>query len=149
MASSIRTCLWFRDGRGRQAAEFYCSLIPGSRVETVFVADNGPNTFSVIDFSLGGVPYQILDAGPHFTLTEAVSISVATDDQAESDRLWGGADCGRWRGKSLRMAERSLRGVLASLSEAIDRIDDKRRQKCVCQGDGGYDETDENRHRRN
>lgn len=88
MTSTVRTCLWFRDGRGREAAGFYCSLIPGSRVETVFVGDNGHNTFSVIDFSLGGAPYQILDAGPHFTLTEAVSISVATDDQAETDRLW-------------------------------------------------------------
>ena len=34
------------------------------------------------------MPYQILDAGPHFTLTEAVSISVETADQAETDRLW-------------------------------------------------------------
>ena len=88
LTSSIRTCLWFRDGRGREAAEFYCSLIPGSRVETSFTGDNEHGTFSVIDFSLGGVPYQILDAGPMFTLTEAVSISVATDDQAETDRLW-------------------------------------------------------------
>jgi predicted 3-demethylubiquinone-9 3-methyltransferase (glyoxalase superfamily) len=88
MASSICTCLWFRDGRGREAAEFYCSLIPESRVEKTFVGDNGHSTFSVIDFSLGGVPYQILDAGPMFTLTEAVSISVATDDQTETDRLW-------------------------------------------------------------
>ena len=88
MASSIRTCLWFRDGRGLEAAEYYCSLIPGSRVEKAFSGDNGFSTFSVIDFSLGGVPYQILDAGPMFTLTEAVSISVATDDQAETDRLW-------------------------------------------------------------
>lgn len=88
MTSSIRTCLWFRDGRGLEAAEFYCSLIPGSRVETTFFGDNGYSAFSVIDFSLGGVPYQILDAGPMFTLTEAVSISVATDDQAETDRLW-------------------------------------------------------------
>jgi predicted 3-demethylubiquinone-9 3-methyltransferase (glyoxalase superfamily) len=88
MTSSIRTCLWFRDGRGLEAAEFYCSLIPGSRVDRRFTGDNGHSTFSVIDFSLGGVPYQILDAGPMFTLTEAVSISVATDDQAETDRLW-------------------------------------------------------------
>lgn len=88
MTSTIRTCLWFRDGRGHEAAEFYCSLIPGSRVETSFSGDNGHSTFSVINFSLGGVPYQILDAGPMFTLTEAVSISVATDDQAETDRLW-------------------------------------------------------------
>jgi predicted 3-demethylubiquinone-9 3-methyltransferase (glyoxalase superfamily) len=87
MTSSIRTCLWFRDGRGREAAEFYCSLIPGSRVETTFSSDAGHGTFSVIDFTLGGLPYQILDAGPMFTLTEAVSISVATDCQAETDRL--------------------------------------------------------------
>ncbi len=88
MTYSIRTCLWFRDGRGREAAAFYCSLIPGSRIEKTYAGDNGQGGFSVIDFSLGGVPYQILDAGPMFTLTEAVSISVATDDQAESDRLW-------------------------------------------------------------
>ncbi len=88
MTSSIRTCLWFRDGRGREAAEFYCSLMPGSRVETIYVGDNGHSTFSVIDFLFGGVPYQILDAGPMFTLSEAVSISVATADQAETDRLW-------------------------------------------------------------
>lgn len=88
MPNAIRTCLWFRDGRGLEAAEFYCALIPGSRIETSFVGDNGVGAFSVIDFSLGGVPYQILDAGPMFTLTEAVSIAVATDDQAETDRLW-------------------------------------------------------------
>jgi predicted 3-demethylubiquinone-9 3-methyltransferase (glyoxalase superfamily) len=88
MANSIRTCLWFRDGRGPEAAAFYVGLIPGSHVERVFRFDNGVGDASVTDFKLGGVPYQILDAGPHFTLTEAVSISVETDDQAESDRLW-------------------------------------------------------------
>lgn len=88
MANSIRTCLWFPDGRGLEAAEFYCSLIRGSRIEKSFFGDNGISAFSVIDFTLGGVPYQILDAGPMFTLSEAVSIAVATDDQAETDRLW-------------------------------------------------------------
>lgn len=88
MSNSIRTCLWFRDGRGQEAAEFYCALIPESQVESCFSADAGHGTFSVINFSLGGAPYQILDAGPAFTLTEAVSISVATDDQSETDRLW-------------------------------------------------------------
>jgi predicted 3-demethylubiquinone-9 3-methyltransferase (glyoxalase superfamily) len=87
MTSSIRTCLWFRDGRGREAAEFYCSLIPGSQIEAAFDI-SGDGTSWLIDFTLGGVPYQILDAGPMFTLTEAVSISVETDDQAETDRLW-------------------------------------------------------------
>jgi predicted 3-demethylubiquinone-9 3-methyltransferase (glyoxalase superfamily) len=88
MTNSIRTCLWFRDGRGPEAAEFYCSLIPGSRIGRTFSGDAGQGAFHVIDFTLGGVPYQILDAGPHFTLTEAVSISVETPDQAETDRLW-------------------------------------------------------------
>lgn len=88
MTSSIRTCLWFRDGRGREAAEFYCTLISGSRIEKSFSGDAGNGPFSVIDFVLGGVPYQILDAGPHFTLTAAVSISIETVDQAETDRLW-------------------------------------------------------------
>jgi predicted 3-demethylubiquinone-9 3-methyltransferase (glyoxalase superfamily) len=88
MANSIRTCLWFSDGRGLEAAEFYCTLIAGSRVEKTFRGDAGYGAFSVIDFSLGGVPYQILDAGPAFKLTEAASISVETDTQAESDRLW-------------------------------------------------------------
>lgn len=88
MTNSIRTVLWFRDGRGREAAEFYCSLLAGSRVERSFSGDAGMGAFSVIDFNLGGVPYQILDAGPHFTLTEAVSIAVETPDQAETDRLW-------------------------------------------------------------
>ena len=88
MTNEIRTCLWFKDGRGREAAEFYASLIPDSKVERIFEGDAGEGSFAVIDFILGGVPYQILDAGPHFTLTEAVSISVATDGQAETDRLW-------------------------------------------------------------
>ncbi|WP_149588853.1 VOC family protein [Tabrizicola flagellatus] len=89
MAHSVRTCLWFCDGRGPEAAAFYCSLIPGSRVERSLAFDNGQGGMSSItDFTLGGVPYQILDAGPHFQLTEAVSISVETEDQAESDRLW-------------------------------------------------------------
>lgn len=87
MTSSIRTCLWFRDGRGREAAEFYCTLIPESRIEATFDI-SGDGASWLIDFTLGGVPYQILDAGPMFTLTEAVSISVETDDQAETDRLW-------------------------------------------------------------
>ena len=87
MTLSIRTCLWFRDGRGRDAAAFYCSLIPESRIEAIHdLAGDGSSW--LIDFTLGGVPYQILDAGPMFSLSEAVSISVETDDQAETDRLW-------------------------------------------------------------
>jgi predicted 3-demethylubiquinone-9 3-methyltransferase (glyoxalase superfamily) len=88
MTHAIRTCLWFQDGRGPEAAAYYCALIPDSRVTRSFGADAGMGAFSVTDFLLGGVPYQILDAGPMFPQSECVSISVETDTQAESDRLW-------------------------------------------------------------
>ncbi|WP_374641772.1 VOC family protein [Tabrizicola sp.] len=91
MTQPIRTVLWF-NGRGREAAEFYCSLIPDSRVTGFYASDNGgPDGnmhFEVVDFILRGVPYQILDAGPMFPLSECVSIMVETPDQAETDRLW-------------------------------------------------------------
>jgi predicted 3-demethylubiquinone-9 3-methyltransferase (glyoxalase superfamily) len=91
MTHAIRTVLWF-NGNGREAAEFYCGLIPDSRVESTYASDHGgpdgTSHFEVIDFSLGGVPYQILDAGPMFPLSECVSVMVQTPDQAETDRLW-------------------------------------------------------------
>lgn len=134
MANSIRTCLWFRDGRGREAAAFYCSLIPGSRVEATYDI-SGDGTSWLIDFTLGGVPYQILDAGPMFTLTEAVSISVETDDQAETDRLWaaltadGGQEsrCGwlkdrygvSWQVFPSRLTELTLKADRAVAAKAI------------------------------
>lgn len=74
LRETIRCPVVFAPASGcetREAAEFYCSPIAGSRVEMAFVGDNGHSTFAVIDFSLGGVPYQILDACPHFTQSEA------------------------------------------------------------------------------
>jgi predicted 3-demethylubiquinone-9 3-methyltransferase (glyoxalase superfamily) len=100
MTAKVRTCLWF-DGKGEEAANFYVSLLPGSRVERVFrPAPDRPAL--VMDFMLAGTPYQTLNGGPHYTLSEAASISVLTEDQAETDRLWkaltadGGAEskCG-------------------------------------------------------
>lgn len=91
MTHLVRTVLWF-NGRGREAAEFYCSLIPNSRIQSVFTSDNGgPDGkmhFEVIDLTLNGAAYQILDAGPMFPLSECVSVMVETPDQTETDRLW-------------------------------------------------------------
>lgn len=86
MNPKTRTCLWFQSS-GFEAAQFYVSLFPGSDIERTFqrASDTEP---LVIDFTLTGTPYQILCAGPHFKLTEAASISVATKDQAETDHLW-------------------------------------------------------------
>lgn len=86
MTNSIRTCLWF-DGNGAEAAEFYVSLLPGSAIETIFSPDPTAPPL-VVNFNLSGVPYQILNGGPHYTLSPAASISVTTPDQSETDRLW-------------------------------------------------------------
>ncbi|MCY3813375.1 MAG: VOC family protein [Gammaproteobacteria bacterium] len=103
---SVRTCLWFDDA-AMPAAEFYCSLLPGSRIERVDRYPQGigmgePGKVAGVDFTLAGAPYQAINGGDRFQLNEAASITVATEDQAETDRLWvaltaqGGAEsqCG-------------------------------------------------------
>ncbi|MGR3502032.1 VOC family protein [Pseudaestuariivita sp.] len=80
----VRTCLWFHQD-AEEAARFYVSLLPGS--EVVASTDMGGGV-AVVELVLGGAPYQFLQAGPHHTLSPAASISVLTEDQAETDRLW-------------------------------------------------------------
>ena len=96
--NKVRTCLWFEKG-GEEAARFYVTLIPDSRIESIYRPDpDGPPL--VLDFTLGGAPYQILNGGPGVSQSPAVSISVVTEDQAETDRVWealteGGGEEGR------------------------------------------------------
>ena len=111
-ANKVRTCLWFEKG-GEEAARFYVTLLPDSHIESSYRPDpDGPAL--VLDFTLGGAPYQILNGGPEVSQSPAVSISVVTEDQAETDRLWEGThqqDGGKRR--SLRVADRSLGRLLA------------------------------------
>ncbi|WP_306259848.1 VOC family protein [Pararhizobium sp. IMCC21322] len=85
-SSKVRTCLWFAE-RGIDAAKAYVEIVPDSRIEVV--RDNGqPDDPMVVEFMLAGAPMMILTAGPHYKLTPAASISVLTEDQEETDRLW-------------------------------------------------------------
>lgn len=84
--AKVRTCLWFAR-RGIDAAEFYVGILPDSRIDAVH--DQGQTDDPmVVEFTLAGAPMMILTAGPHFVLSPAASISVLTNDQAETDRLW-------------------------------------------------------------
>jgi predicted 3-demethylubiquinone-9 3-methyltransferase (glyoxalase superfamily) len=88
----IRTCLWF-DGKAEEAAGFYVSLLPDSHMESVTrspVDTPGCKAGDVIAtaFTLNGAPYMGLNGGPGFPFTQAVSLMVACDSQAEIDRLW-------------------------------------------------------------
>ena len=83
----VATCLWF-DGVAEQAAAFYVSILPDSEITGVMRpdADSPP---LVIEFTLSGTPFQALNGGPQFIPTEAASIVVHTNDQLETDQLWG------------------------------------------------------------
>jgi predicted 3-demethylubiquinone-9 3-methyltransferase (glyoxalase superfamily) len=88
----IRPCLWY-DGTAEEAANFYVTLLPDSRVDNVqrSPADNPSmkeGGVLVVEFTLAGQQYIGLNGGPLFHFTEAVSFQVLTEDQAETDRLW-------------------------------------------------------------
>jgi predicted 3-demethylubiquinone-9 3-methyltransferase (glyoxalase superfamily) len=90
--SKITPCLWF-DGNAEEAANFYVSLLPGSRVDNVMrsPADN-PSTPAgavlTVDFTLAGQRFTGLNGGPQFSFTEAISFVIDCEGQPEVDRLW-------------------------------------------------------------
>jgi predicted 3-demethylubiquinone-9 3-methyltransferase (glyoxalase superfamily) len=90
--SKIAPCLWF-NGQAEEAATFYTSILPDSRIEKVHraAADN-PSTpqggVLTVDFTLAGQQFIGLNGGPEFPFTEAISFSIDCADQAEVDRLW-------------------------------------------------------------
>jgi predicted 3-demethylubiquinone-9 3-methyltransferase (glyoxalase superfamily) len=90
--AKITPCLWF-DGVAEEAAGFYVSLLPDSRIDKVMrsPADN-PSTPAgavlTVEFTLAGQSFLGLNGGPQFPFTEAVSFSIDCEDQAEVDRLW-------------------------------------------------------------
>ena len=76
--------LWF-DGNAEEAAEYYCSLFPDSRIVSVV---RGGGQVLTVEFELMGKSYLGLNGGPTFRFTEAVSFVVTCEDQAEIDRYW-------------------------------------------------------------
>ena len=88
----ITPVLWF-DRNGEEAANFYVSLLPDSRIDRVTRApadypSGSEGDVITVDFTLAGRQYQILNGGPQFPFTEAVSFMIHCEDQAEVDRLW-------------------------------------------------------------
>lgn len=134
--SKITPCLWY-DGTAEEAAAFYITLLPDSRIDSVERApsDNpsGPEgSVLLVEFTLAGMKFVGLNGGPLFHFTEAVSFQIHTEDQAETDRLWnaliadGGAEsqCGwlkdRW-GLSWQIVPKPAMALLSNSDRDVAR----------------------------
>ncbi|CAM3859165.1 VOC family protein [Pseudomonas wadenswilerensis] len=92
MSHKTTLCLWY-DGTALEAATFYAQTFPDSKVGAVHRA---PGDFPsgkegdvlTVEFTVLGIPCVGLNGGPMFQHNEAFSFQVATEDQAETDRLW-------------------------------------------------------------
>jgi predicted 3-demethylubiquinone-9 3-methyltransferase (glyoxalase superfamily) len=85
-------CLWY-DGGALDAARFYAATFPNSAVGAVMRApgdfpDGKQGDVLTVEFTVAGIPCVGLNGGSAFKQTEAFSFQIATDDQAETDRLW-------------------------------------------------------------
>ena len=88
----ITTVLW-SNYTAEEQAEFYTSLLPGGRIVSVErtpadTPSQKKGEVIVIVFELGGQRFSLLNGGPMFTHSEAVSFMIPTKDQEETDRLW-------------------------------------------------------------
>jgi predicted 3-demethylubiquinone-9 3-methyltransferase (glyoxalase superfamily) len=103
-ASRIATCLWF-DKEAEEAARYYVSVLKDARLGAISrYGKDGPMPEGLaltVEFEIGGQRFLGLNGGPTYRLSEAVSIVVECETQAEIDDLWkrltdGGAEsrCG-------------------------------------------------------
>lgn len=90
--AKIYTHLWYAK-EAEEAASFYASIFPDSRVDRVTPLmsespSGPPGSVKIVDFTLLGQRFQAITAGPHHEFNDAISIVVECEDQAELDRYW-------------------------------------------------------------
>ena len=128
----IVTNLWF-DTQAEEAANFYCSLFPDSKVLNITrygSAGPGPEgQVMVVDFQLAGQRFTGINGGPEFTFSEAISLLINCESQEEVDRYWdalladGGepSQCGWLKDKyglSWQVVPREMDEMIASTDAA-------------------------------
>ena len=129
----VSLCLWY-DKDAEEAAKFYAATFPDSEF---IAATRSPSDYPdgkegdvlTVEFTVAGIPCIGLNGGPAFRHSEAFSFQIATEDQAETDRLWnaivgnGGqaSECGwckdRW-GLSWQITPRILIEALGNPDRA-------------------------------
>lgn len=136
-AAKNTVCIWY-DSEAEAAANFYAQTFPDSQVAAVhqapsdFPGGGKKGNVLTVEFTVAGIPCIGLNGGPQFKHSEAFSFQIATDDQAETDRLWnaivgnGGQEsqCGwckdRW-GINWQITPRVLTDAMAQGGEVAKR----------------------------
>jgi predicted 3-demethylubiquinone-9 3-methyltransferase (glyoxalase superfamily) len=134
---NVTPCLWF-DTEGEEAAAFYTSVFPNSRiVEVSRYGSAGPRpegTVMTVGFELDGQPFVALNGGPEFTFNEAVSFQVSCANQDEVDAYWNALSEGGEEGPCGWLKDRfgvSWQIVPTRLFELIADPDPERSQRAM------------------
>jgi predicted 3-demethylubiquinone-9 3-methyltransferase (glyoxalase superfamily) len=133
----ITTFLWF-DGQAEEAMKFYVSLFKNSRIISTTPGPDGKVLTGT--FELDGQRFMALNGGPQYRFTEAISLFVNCETQAEVDELWskltanGGAEsmCG-WLKDKYGLSWQIIPSVLGTLFGDKDRAKAGRAMQAMLQ----------------
>lgn len=133
----ITPCLWF-DTEGEEAAEFYTSVFPNSRiVDVARYGSAGPRaegTVMTVSFELDGQRFTALNGGPEFTFNEAISFEVDCETQDEVDGFWSKLSDGGEEGPCGWLKDRfgvSWQVVPTRLNELLSDPDAEKSQRVM------------------
>ena len=158
----ITPFLWF-DDKAEEAANFYVSIFKNAKIgkitrygeEAANASGRPPGTVMTVSFQIDGQEFIALNGGPHFHFTEAISLIVNCETQAEVDDLWvklsnGGQEsqCGwlkdryglSWQivpsvlGKLLHGSDAKKSAAAMRAMLQMDKLDIRRLQEAYDQG---------------
>jgi predicted 3-demethylubiquinone-9 3-methyltransferase (glyoxalase superfamily) len=129
--------LWF-DTQGKEAAEFYCSVFPNSKINDItHYGEAGPREAGMVltvEFELDGQPFTALNGGPEFTFDEAISFLINCKDQDEVDYYWAKLSQGGEEGPCGWLKDKfgvSWQVVPEGMVEALNDPDQERAQRAM------------------
>jgi len=132
----ITTFLWF-DGNAEEAMKFYVSVFKNSKIVSTMPGPDGKVLTGT--FELEGQRFMALNGGPNFKFTEAISLFVNCETQAEVDDLWskltaGGAEsqCG-WLKDKFGLSWQIIPSALGRLLGDKDRVKAGRAMQAMLQ----------------
>ena len=139
---NITPCLWF-DGNAEEAAKFYTSIFPNSRIDKIVPAaadtpSNRKGEVITVEFTLEGTKFVGLNGGPEFRFNESISFMIECKDQEEVDYYWdalvrGGGEhsvCG-WLKDRFGVSWQVIPRRLLEMTESDDRPAAERAMKAM------------------